>query len=104
VPPATHPPASGAGAAWVGWARSKSCSPAFTLSSFPPSLRAAKLEDIIALDDLAKGASDVEQYMADVNSGFTPTLEFTIGDDGKNKIALTEKSSKTLSHHRTTKL
>jgi hypothetical protein len=60
-----------------------------------------KLEDIIFLDDLAKDASDVEQYMAtDINSGFTPTMEFTIGD-GKNTISLTEKSSKRLSHHTT---
>ena len=59
-----------------------------------------KLEDIIASDDLAQGATDVEQYIAtDVNSGFTPTLEFTRGDDGKNKVMLTEKSSKRLSHH-----
>jgi hypothetical protein len=59
-----------------------------------------KLEDIIFLDDLAKGASDVEQYMAaDINSGFTPTMEFTFGDNGKHTITLTEKSSKRLSHH-----
>ncbi len=59
-----------------------------------------KLEEIIASDDLAKGASDIEQFIAtDVNSGFTPTLEFTFGDGGKNKITLTEKSSKRLSHH-----
>lgn len=59
-----------------------------------------KLEDVIASDDLAQGATDVEQYIAtDVNSGFTSTLEFTRGDDGKNKITLTEKSSKRLSHH-----
>jgi hypothetical protein len=59
-----------------------------------------KLEEIITSDDLAKGASDIEQFIAtDANSGFTPTLEFTIGDDGKNKITLTEKSSKRLSHH-----
>ncbi len=54
-----------------------------------------KLEDIIFLDDLGKNASDVEQYMAtDINSGFTPTMEFTFGDDGKNEISLTEISSK----------
>jgi hypothetical protein len=59
-----------------------------------------KLEDIIASDDLAQGASDIEQYIAtDVNSGFTPTLQFTRGDDSKNKITLTEKSSKRLSRH-----
>jgi hypothetical protein len=59
-----------------------------------------KLEEIITSDDLAKGASDIEQFIAtDANSGFTPTLEFTIGNDGKNKITLTEKSSKRLSHH-----
>jgi hypothetical protein len=59
-----------------------------------------KLEDIIASDDLAQGATDVEQYIAtDVNSGFTPTLEFTRGNDGQNKITLTEKSSKRLAHH-----
>jgi hypothetical protein len=59
-----------------------------------------KLEDIIASDDLAQGATDVEQYIAtDVNSGFTPTLEFTRGNDGQNKLTLTEKSSKRLAHH-----
>jgi len=59
-----------------------------------------KLEDIIASDDLAQGATDVEQYIAtDVNSGFTPTLEFTRGNDGQNKITLTEKSYKRLAHH-----
>jgi hypothetical protein len=58
------------------------------------------LENIIGLDDLAKGASDIEQYIAtDANSGFTPTLEFSLGDHGKNKITLSEKSSKRLSHH-----
>ena len=61
-----------------------------------------KLEDIIFLDDLAKDASDVEQYMAaDINSGFTPTIEFTFGDDGRHTIALTEKSSKSaIASHR----
>ena len=34
-----------------------------------------------------------------MNSGFTPTLEFTRGNDGQNKITLTEKSSKRLAHH-----
>jgi hypothetical protein len=59
-----------------------------------------KLADIIASDDLAQGASDIEQYIAtDVNSGFTPTLEFTRGDDGNNKVTLAEKSSKRLFHH-----
>jgi hypothetical protein len=46
------------------------------------------LRDLIFSDDLAKASSDIEQYMAaDENSGFTPKLEFTLGDDGKVYLA-----------------
>lgn len=80
----------------------------YNLIVVPAKPARGKLEDIIASNDLAQGlaqalaqgASDIEQYIAtDVNSGFTPTLEFTRGDDGKNKITLAEKSSRRLSHH-----
>ena len=59
-----------------------------------------KLESIIASDDLAQGATDIEQYIAtDPNSGFRPTLEFTRYDDRKNKVTWRRNLPRRLSHH-----
>ena len=65
-----------------------------------PAKPRAELRHLIFLDDLTEGSSDIKQYTgSDANDELTPTLEFTRGDDGKNKITLTEKSSKRTSHH-----
>jgi hypothetical protein len=59
-----------------------------------------KIHDLIFFDDLAKGSNDIEQYnAADVNSGLTPKMVFTLGEDEKRTITLTEKSSRAISHH-----
>ena len=72
----------------------------YNLIIVPSKPSRGNLRDLIFLDDLTKGPSEIEQYIAaDVNSGLVPKMEFTLGDDQKNKITLTEKSSKTISHH-----
>src|SRR5579872_1212493 len=54
------------------------------------------LRDVVFRFDLAEGASDIVEYSAaDSNSGLAPKMDYTLGDDGKDKITLTEKSSKT---------
>jgi hypothetical protein len=74
----------------------------FTLSRLVvlPAKPRAELRHFIFLDDLTEGSSDIKQYTgSDANDESKPRLEFTLGDDNKNKIALTEKSSKRTSHH-----
>ncbi len=74
----------------------------YSLIIVPPQPSRGTLRDLVFSDDLAKEASVVEQYLAaDANSGFTPTLEFMLGDDVATKITLSEKSSKTIFHHST---
>jgi len=58
-----------------------------------------KIRDLVFLEDLTKLSDGGDQYDAtDVNSGLTAKLEFILGDDGKDKIAFTEKSSKRIYH------
>jgi len=62
----------------------------YNLIIVPSKPSRGNLRDLIFLDDLTKGPSEIEQYIAaDVNSGSVPKMEFTLGDDQKNKITLT---------------
>jgi len=71
----------------------------YNLAVVPPKPSRGTLRHLIFLDDLGKDEPDVSPYVAeDENSGFTPKMEFSRGDDGKDRITLTEKSSKSVSH------
>jgi hypothetical protein len=66
----------------------------------PPRKRIGKIQDLIFIDELAKGFKVDEHYdAADENGGLAATIAFTRGEDAKQKITLTEKSSKTLFNH-----
>jgi len=72
----------------------------YDLIILPAKTSRPKLRDLIFLDDLSKKFDDVPQYgAADVNSGLQQKMEFSRTDDEKDKVVLTEKSSKTMSHH-----
>lgn len=65
----------------------------------------AKLDRLIALDDLTKDetipkdAPDIATYQTDDNnSGLVKEMTFTRNDESGDKLTLTEKSSRTLSH------
>ena len=65
----------------------------------------AKLDRLIALDDLtkdetiAKDAADIAPYQTDDNnSGFVKEMTFTRSGEAGGKLTLTEKSSRTLAH------
>jgi hypothetical protein len=65
----------------------------------------AKLDRLIALDDLTKDetipkdAADIAVYKTDDNnSGFDKEMTFTRSGEAGGKLTLTEKSSRTLSH------
>jgi hypothetical protein len=66
----------------------------------PPQKRLGKIEDLIFVDELAKSFNVDEHYdAADENGGLATTMAFTRGEDAKQKITLTEKSSKTIFNH-----
>jgi hypothetical protein len=70
----------------------------YNLVIVPAKAARGKLRDLIFLDDLAKKFDEAPQYLAaDANSGLVQKMEFSRGDD--DKITLTEKSSKNISHH-----
>ncbi len=72
----------------------------YDLIFVPAKTSRAKLREMIFLDDLSKKFNDVPQYSAaDVNSGLLQKMEFSRNDDEKDKVILTEKSSRTISHH-----
>jgi hypothetical protein len=70
------------------------------LVTVPPQKRLGKIQDLIFADDLAKDLSADQHYdPADENGGLAATILFTRDEDKKQKIALTEKSSKTTFDH-----
>jgi hypothetical protein len=66
-----------------------------------------KLDDLIHRDDLTEDPklpkdsdADITKYDADdVNSGLDKQMSFTRNDQSDRKLTLTEKSSKSVSHH-----
>ena len=65
-----------------------------------PQKRRGKIQDLIFADELSKDLSVEHHYdPADENGGLTATMTFTHGEDAKQKITLTEKSSKTVLNH-----
>jgi hypothetical protein len=70
------------------------------LAVVPPQKRLGKIQDLIFVDELAKDFNADQHYdAADENGGLTATMAFARGEDAKQKITLTEKSSKTLFNH-----
>jgi hypothetical protein len=66
----------------------------------PPQQRLGKIQDLIFIDELAKDLKAAQHYnVADENGGLEAKMAFTGSEDEKQKITLTEKSSKTLFHH-----
>jgi hypothetical protein len=62
-----------------------------------PSL--GKLDDLFKIDDLGGKFPDAEAYNADqINDGLQKTMTYTSQDNDKNKLTLTEKSSKEIAH------
>ena len=57
------------------------------------------LEDLFRIADLSEKFPDAEAYNADEsNDGLQKTMTYTSQDNDKNKLTLTEKSSKELAH------
>jgi hypothetical protein len=70
------------------------------LVTVPPQKRLGKIQDLIFVDELAKDLnSDQHYHPADENGGLAATIVFTRGEDQKQKITLTKKSSKTTFDH-----
>jgi hypothetical protein len=66
----------------------------------PQQKRLVKIQDLIFIDELAKDLSAEAHYdPADENSGLETKMVFTGNEDQKQKITLTEKSSKTTFNH-----
>ena len=66
----------------------------------PPQQRLGKIQDLIFVDELAKGFNADQHYDPnDENGGLAAMMTFTRGEGAKQKITLTQKSSKTLYHH-----
>jgi hypothetical protein len=66
----------------------------------PKETRLGKIQDLIFVDELAKDLKADQHYnVADENGGLEAKMAFTHSEDAKQKITLTEKSSKTLSNH-----
>jgi hypothetical protein len=66
----------------------------------PPQKRLGKIQDLIFIAELAKNFNADPHYdAADENGGLAATMAFTRGEDAKQKITLTEKSSKTTFNH-----
>jgi hypothetical protein len=66
----------------------------------PPQKRLGKIQDLIFIDELAEDFNADQHYdAADENGGLAATMAFVRGGDAKQKIALTEKSSKTIFNH-----
>jgi hypothetical protein len=65
-----------------------------------PQKRLGNIRDLIFVDDLAKDLGTDQHYdVADENGGLTATMAFTGSEDAKQKITMTEKSSKTIFNH-----
>jgi len=70
------------------------------LVMLPPEKRLGKIQDLIFIGKLAKDFNADQHYnAADENGGLAATIAFTRGEDAKQKITLTEKSSKTIFNH-----
>jgi hypothetical protein len=66
----------------------------------PPPKRLGKIQDLIFIDELAKDLNADQHYDSDdENGGFEAKIAFTGNEDTKQKITLTEKSSKTIFNH-----
>lgn len=66
----------------------------------PPQKRLGKIQDLIFVDELAKDFNADQHYAAsDENGGLAATIAFARGEDAKQKITLTEKSSKMTFNH-----
>ena len=90
---------TGNGAAWARWATNKSCSVATPWLLHPPSRRSANWRIYLRIADLSEKFPDAEAYNADeTNNGLDKVMTYTSQDNPKNKLTLTEKSSKEISH------
>jgi hypothetical protein len=66
----------------------------------PPQQRLGKIQDLIFIDELAKDLNPDKHYESgDANGGLEKKMAFSGNEDAKQKITLTEKSSKTLFDH-----
>jgi hypothetical protein len=66
----------------------------------PPQKQPGKIQDLIFIEELAKDLKADAHYDADdENGGLVEKMAFTGSEDQKQKIALMEKSSKTIFNH-----
>ena len=71
----------------------------YTLVIAPAKPPFGKLEDLFRIADLSEKFPDAEAYNADeTNNGLDKVMTYTNQDNPKNKLTLTEKSSKEISH------
>jgi hypothetical protein len=71
----------------------------YTLIIAPAKPPFGKLENLFRIADLSEKFPDAEAYNAEeANNGMEKVMIYTSQDDPKNKLTLTEKSSKDLAH------